>query len=560
MSLLFWMNRKDVTSVYLCSHNSAGAIFMPFYRRVTMEVIQIQQVKYYIGARKLLDLKHLQVQAGQRIGIIGKNGSGKSTLFSLIEQQNKPDSGSIQTTGRIELLPQLKEKIGHKSGGEVATEYFVRTLAKSPSILLADEPTTNLDTKNIEWVKDQLQRFKGTLLLVSHDRSLLDDLCDTIWGLDEGKITVYTGNYSQYKEQKEIEQREHETEYKKFKQKERQLTEAIRLKEHNAQKLTQLPTKGIPSSEAKLYKMEYTSKQKKMHQNTKALETRLDRLEKVEKPQEEQPIKMDLPHERAFKNKTIIRAEDLEGNIGGKRLWQPTTFFINGGDKVGIIGPNGSGKTTFLKMLLANKNDHLYCSPSMKIGYFDQNINILNEKQTILENVQKDSKQEETLIRTVLARLGFYKADVHKKISVLSGGERVKVSLAKIFVSDCNTLILDEPTNYLDLQALEALEELLVDYEGTILFVTHDRYFVEKIATKILAIENKNLNMFEDNYEQYQKRNTEQSRNILEEERAVLELEIVAVLGELSDPMLDEERKSALDARFEALVAKKNRL
>ena len=298
----------------------------------------------------------------------------------------------------------------------------------------------------------------------------------------------------------------------------------------------------------------------KLHQNTKALETRLEKLDAVEKPKEEIPIKMTLPNTRAFENKTIIRAEKLAGQIDDKELWKPTTFFLKGGDKVGIIGSNGSGKTTLLKKIIERSDANLSVSPAVKIGYFAQNMEILDTDKSIMENVKESSKQSETLIRTVLARLGFIGEDVYKYIKVLSGGERVKVSLAKIFVSDCNTLILDEPTNFLDIYALEALEDLLKNYEGTLLVVSHDRQFISAISSKIIAFEDKELNLFEGSYEAYINRSTSESRNVKGEQLMKIEMEITAVLSQLSDPLLTKNEKETLDDKFQKLLKEKQSL
>ena len=300
----------------------------------------------------------------------------------------------------------------------------------------------------------------------------------------------------------------------------------------------------------------YFQKIKKgLHQSLKSLETRLKKLEEVEKPEEDSPIKMTLPNERSFKNKTVVRAEKVAGEISNQKLWNPTTFFLKGGDKVGIIGPNGSGKTTLLKKILNESDSDIYLSAAVKVGYFSQNMDVLDADNTIIENVKKESKQTETLIRIVLARLGFYQNDVEKKVKVLSGGERVKVSLAKIFVSDCNTLILDEPTNFLDVYALEALEELLIEYEGTVLIVSHDRSFISSIATKILAFEDNELIFFEGTYEEYLNRDQENERDIKADELARIENEIAAVLSQLSIEPTDE-----LDKKFQELIKKKREI
>lgn len=539
---------------FLCLRFFMGGIFMT--------VIRINQLKLTLGSRKLLDLKNLQVQAGKRIGIIGKNGSGKSTLFKVLAGEIEADIANFSVNGTIAMLPQMKPTTStNKSGGEISQDYIVHVLKKAPRILLADEPTTNLDTSHIEWVEKKLNEFQGTLLLISHDRTLLDNVCGKIWELEDGEITEYVGNYSDYVAQKANEQKHQQKEYDKFKHKEQQLKQAISQKEQEAARATKKP-KNVSNSEARQLGAQtyYAGKQQKLHQNTKALETRLEKLDAVEKPKEEIPIKMTLPNTRAFENKTIIRAEKLAGQIDDKELWKPTTFFLKGGDKVGIIGSNGSGKTTLLKKIIERSDANLSVSPAVKIGYFAQNMEILDTDKSIMENVKESSKQSETLIRTVLARLGFIGEDVYKYIKVLSGGERVKVSLAKIFVSDCNSLILDEPTNFLDIYALEVLEDLLKEYEGTLLVVSHDRQFISAISSKILAFEDMELNLFEGSYEAYINRSTSESRDIKGEQLMNIEMEITSVLSQLSDPLLTKNEKEALDDKFQKLLKEKQSL
>lgn len=523
--------------------------------------LMIHQIKLTIGIRDLLNIKNLQVRSGQKIGIIGRNGCGKSTLLKILVNQQRADIANFSLSGMIRLLPQLKETNDHRSGGEVSQDYLVHVLNQSPKILLLDEPTTNLDASHVEWVEKQLKNYHGSLLLVSHDRKLLDEVIDTIWELKDGKIEEYTGNYSDYLIQKEIQQKHHQKEYDKYKRHKRELEQALDYKNRQAAQSIKKP-KQLSNSEARMKgaKPYFAKLQKGLHQNAKAIEKRLERLEEVEIPKEEIPIKMSLPNTRSFINQIIIRAQNIKGEVPGKTLWNKTTFHLKGGDKVGIIGPNGSGKTTFLKQVLADDKISLKVSPSVKIGYFAQNLKNLDENKSILENVKEGSIQSETLIRTVLARLGFLGTDVNKQIHVLSGGERVKVSLAKIFVSDCNTLILDEPTNFLDLYAMEALEKLLQNYDGTILFVSHDRQFISSIATKILAIENQKMTFYDGTYKEFKKHSEAEERDTDAEKLMTIEMAITTVLSKLSDPLLPEENKEKLDKKFQELLKKKKQL
>ena len=350
-----------------------GLFFMPpDFRRNFMNVVNILHLKVTIGTRNLLDLKNLHVQEKQRIGLVGKNGSGKTTLFKALLGEVDTDISNFSTKGRLAMLPQLKYAETTKSGGEISQDYIVQVLNQSPNILLADEPTTNLDTSHVEWVESKLSEYQGTILLISHDRTLLDSICNTIWELEEGEITEYKGNYSDYIEQKENKKKHQQKEYEKFKQKEQQLEEAIIQKDRQAERATKAP-KNLSSSEARIKgaKPYFAKLQKGLHQNRKALQTRLEKLEEIKKPKEEYPIKMTLPNTRSFENKVILRAQKVAGQVGDKKLWKPTTFFIRGKDKVGIIGANGSGKTTLLKKIMDKEDKSIFLSPAVKIGYFD---------------------------------------------------------------------------------------------------------------------------------------------------------------------------------------------
>lgn len=435
-----------------------------------MIFLEANQVKMYVKDRLLLDIKHLNIQNGERIGLVGRNGSGKTTLMEMLAGKRAADDGNIVSNATRELLPQLKNTNTTKSGGEITQDYISQSLAKKSDILFADEPTTNLDTVNIEKLEGQFKRWQGAFVIVSHDRAFLDSLCTKVWELDEGKVQEYKGNYSDYTRQKELEEKQHQNAYEQYEKKKGQLENALELKERKAQRATKKPKK-VSASEAKITgaKPYFANKQKKLRQAGKAIETRLEKLETVEKIKELPPVKMSLPNEDTFRGRTILHLNDLKGTAGKRILWQIKNIVVRGGDKIAVIGKNGSGKTTLLKEIVANEAEGVSLSPAVKVGYFSQNLDVLDVNKSILENVSETSNQSETLIRIVLARLSFFRDDVYKKVAVLSGGERVKVAFSKLFVSDINTLLLDEPTNFLDIEALKALEGLLLDYEGTIL-------------------------------------------------------------------------------------------
>lgn len=520
-----------------------------------MVITEINQLKYEIQGHILFEIEHLQIHAKERIGLVGKNGTGKTSLLEIIAGKKQAQSGKIGGNTTSSLLPQLKDTNTIKSGGEVTQKYIDQALSEKAALLLADEPTTNLDTEKIEKLEKNFSRYHGAIILVSHDRAFLDAICQTIWEIDNGKVTVYKGDYSAYAEQKELKIRQQEAAYESYLQKKQQLENALELKEQKAQRATRKP-KNVSKSEAKITgaKPYFAKKQKKLQQAAKSIETRIDKLEKAEKIREQPKIKMLLPNEEALKGRFIIRAENIPGEIGEKTLWNAADFHIKGGDKVALLGNNGTGKTTLIKKIIRG-DAGISVSPAVKYAYFSQNLDILETNETILENVMSTSIQDETTVRTVLARLHFFRDSVYKEVNVLSGGERVKVAFAKLFVSDCNTLILDEPTNFLDIDAVEALEQLLIDYEGTVLLVSHDRTFIGNIADRIFAITNEKLATFDGNYEQFKNYKPKPAMDTKEQQLLVIENKITEVLGKLSI-----EPSEALEQEFETLIRKKRKL
>lgn len=520
-----------------------------------MIIVEASHLKHYVQDRLLLDIKKLKVHQKDRIGLVGRNGSGKTTLLQMLANKILPKEGEVIQHANVELLPQLKQTNTTKSGGEVTQEYTQKAINSNAALLLADEPTTNLDTKHIEWVEKKLHEWQGALIVVSHDRTLLDALCSTIWEIKGGQLTEYKGNYSDYTRQKEVENNQEQQAFEKYQKEKKQLEEAIRQKEEQAQRATKKP-KHVSNSEARIKgaKPYFANKQKKLRKTVKAFGSRLENLETIKKPHEIPPIQMNLPNEKSFKNQVILRAEEVTGIVEERILWKTANFYMRGGDKLAVIGSNGSGKTTLIKKII-NQEAGITISPSIKIGYFAQNLNILANAKTILENVQSTSNHNETLIRTVLARMHFFNEDVYKPVNVLSGGERVKVALTKVFLSDVNTLVLDEPTNYLDVESLEALETLLNEYEGTIIFVSHDRQFIKNIATRILEIQNKELTFFEGTYKQYKTHQSEEKRDLQQDASLLLETKISEVLSRLS-----VEPSEELEREFQELMKEKRKL
>ncbi|MFC4402154.1 Vga family ABC-F type ribosomal protection protein [Gracilibacillus xinjiangensis] len=518
-------------------------------------LLQAKQLNISVQARTLIEIDALEVHEGDRIGLVGKNGTGKTTLLHTIAGKLEPEQGDIFRYTKIELLPQLKQPDGHKSGGEITQNYIQQAFTRKLGLLLADEPTTHLDTKHIEWVEQMMKNWRGAFIVVSHDRAFLDAVCTKIWEVNNGTIREYNGNYQAFQIKKQQELQQQEQAYENYRTKKQQLERALDLKEQKANRATKKP-KHTSQSEAKITgaKPYFAKKQKKLQQTAKAIETRLEKLEKVAKPFEEKSIEMELPHQAKVKGRNLIQVRHLSGRVGDKKLWKDANFLIKGGDKVAVIGENGCGKTTLIRKLLA-EDHHVVISSACQIAYFKQDLSLLDLNKSIIENVKETTKHDETLVRTVLARLHFFRDDVYKTVRVLSGGERVKVSLAKIFLSDSNTLVLDEPTNFLDLEAMEALEKLLINYDGTVFFVSHDRRFVEKVATKIISIEEQKLIFFDGNYQQFKNRSQMGKKDDLAEQKLLIETKITDVLSRLSIGPSE-----ALEKEFQSLLKQKQAL
>jgi len=513
-----------------------------------MNVLEANHVKIEVQNRLLVSAERLLIGAGDRIGLVGKNGSGKTTLLRVLSGYDNPAGGSVQVKGRVTVLPQLKQIDAQKSGGELTQRLIAEALLEEPKLLLADEPTTHLDTAHIEWLEKQLSSFNGAVLTVSHDRAFLDAVCTVIWELEGGRLRTYSGNYTAYAAQKEEERRRHEIEYETYERTKKGLEQAIAVKEQRAARAVKKPA-SIGSSEARNMKPHYAKRQKKLQQTAKAIEKRMEKLEKVEKPRKKAPIQMSAAKQESLKGRVVVRAEKLSGKAGLRPLWQPADFIIKGGEKIVLIGSNGSGKTTLLKKIIQG-DENLTLAPAARVGYFSQHLDVLEPHLSILENAKGRSGHDEALIRTVLARLGFQREDVFKKVGVLSGGERVKTVLAQLLLSDANMLVLDEPTTFLDTEALEALESLLSEYIGTVLFATHDRRFAEKIAEKVIAIHDRSLHMFDGKLTEYRQKQGMSKRDEQAEGKLVLETKIAEVISRLSIGP-SEELEKELERLFE---------
>lgn len=524
-------------------------------------VLELKNISKYYGDRKILEIDDLKIYENEKIGIVGQNGSGKTTLLNMIVGRVKPDTGEIihkQNILYMEQFEEINQENKKLSGGEKKKEAFHKKVWNQNGILLLDEPSSNLDRNGINHIEKELKKYQGTILIISHDRSLLDEICTAIIEIKDGKVKRYEGNYSKYTLQKEAEVKRKEFEYMQYISEKQRLEKAIHISKNTAKEVRKTP-KRMGNSEARLHKRGVENIREKLEGHTNALQTRLDKLEVKEKPQNNQKIYMKYQTEESVKNKVAVNIENLNIKLGDKLLFENASCVVKTNRKTALIGENGAGKTTLIKQVI-NGNYHIKVNPNIKIGYFSQDFTNLDFTRTVLQNVMQDTNQSEMIVKNILANLLFKDKDLEKKIQDLSGGERVKVSIAKILVSDNNLLILDEPTNFLDIESIESLEKLLKEYNGTILFVTHDKTFIDHIATDILVIKNYKIIEYEGNYSsylQYEKERNKTKQNKNENDKLLLDFKLSQITSELAVTK-DEKRKKELEEEFNELIKLKH--
>lgn len=540
-----------------------------------MLILDINNLKKYYGYRLILDIKDLKVYSNDKIGLVGLNGSGKTTLLNLIAKELNHDNGIIKTTMEPFYIKQLEDEVNREvdneyiskfglkdknkefmSGGELTRLKIARFLTDNRKFLLADEPTSNLDFDGINLLVEKLVSFDGCMIITSHDRDLLDKVCNKIVEIEDGKIKLYEGNYSDYRMQKDLEKKTQELEYDIY-IKEKERLQATLIDTRKKSNKINGPPKRMGNSEARLHKMGGQKAKKTLDNKVKSIAKRIDKLEVKEKSREIDKIKVDIKGDEIF-SKVVIEGKNITKSFGQRTLFKNSNFQIYNKSKVALIGNNGSGKTTLLKMIMENA-PNIHISKKANIGYFSQNLNILDENKTIIENILESSIYLESDARNMLARFLFKRDDVYKKVSVLSGGERVKVSLAKILLSDFNMLILDEPTNYLDIYSIEAVEEALKNYSGTLLFVSHDRRLVENVGDTIMIIENEKISTFKGTFSEYNNRGKENELKDLLYKKAILENRLSQVIGLLSTST-NEEEKEKLDLEYQDILRELNKI
>lgn len=476
-----------------------------------MFLLQARNLKKSFGARTLFSVGKLEIHDGDRIGLVGANGAGKSTLLNILCGGESADEGTVDRRCRIALVRQSGEPEGEgdgrllrewavadsarKSGGERTRAALAAAFSRGDPLLFADEPTTNLDLDGIERLQKQLCDYPGAVVLVSHDRALLDRVCTAVWAIEEETVRVFPGGYSDWIAERDRERAYRQFEYEQYRsEKARLLAEARSLREQ-ARGMRKMP-KRMGLSEARLHKGAAPVPQGTVEARAKALSRRAARLDAKERPESLPEVRMALGAAHPVTAKTAARIEGLTVRYGARTVLNDASFSLPTGSHTVMLGPNGAGKTTLVEHLMRGGDCARFAS-GVKAGYFSQNHEVLDPEKTVLENARADSGFAEHEVRTILANLGIAGDDVHKRVSALSGGERAKAVFARLLASDCNLLLLDEPTNHLDLYAAEALVGLLKKWRGTLLVVTHDRRLVGEMAERLLFVENGGVTAFE---------------------------------------------------------------
>lgn len=540
------------------------------------ELLRLLNLGFDIKELTIFEKVNANVQQGDIIGIIGKNGAGKSTLLQLINKDLLPIQGQIkwiQHELKMEMVEQeteshhteklntierdLLEKwhvpslsFAQLSGGEKRKARLATGFSKGADILLLDEPTNHLDETSIELLLKQLMEYKGTIIVVSHDRYFLDAVATKIWSIEGNKLIEHIGNYSSYMKVREQSRLSQQREYDK----QQKMVERI---EGQLKELTLWSQKAhAQSTKREGFKEYYRVKAKRTDAQVKSKQKRLEKeLEKtkVERVEPEYNVQFSI-HTKQKTGKRLLELQNVSKSFNGRNIFTNINFTIQHGEKVAIVGPNGSGKTTLLKVMMGQESSEgiVWVSPSANIGYLTQEVFDLPLEQTPERLFYQETFEERGKVQTLMRHLGFMSVQWTEPIRNMSMGERVKCKLMKYILEEKEVLILDEPTNHLDLPSREQLEDTLAQYDGTLIVVSHDRYFLEKTTTSKLVLSNQSI--------QKQWNELTPKKESLDEIRLKLETERQEVLGKLSFMTEKDKEYEELDLKFNELTKQINKL
>lgn len=538
-------------------------------------LLNVDNISKFIKHNEILKDISFKLYRKDKVGIVGKNGIGKTTLLRILVSELESDTGHVKFYGKYGYLPQNlfieshmyvyelmeetkkygeflellnrfglntieQQKIQTLSGGEKTKLYLIRLLLQNPDILILDEPTNHLDYESIEWLKNFINSFNGAVLMVTHDRYFLDKTVSKIFELEDKHITEYSGSYTFYANKKKAELDKARLEYGIYVKEKRKLEAAARKHMERANKYNNMSKDDFQRHKAA-----------KIAKRSKAIISRLENMEEKEKPSIQKTIKIKLEGSSEKTSNILIRVEQISKTYH-RTIFKNISFNIISSTRAALIGKNGVGKSTLLKSLVGKVpvEGKIYIPPSIKIGYFSQELEELDLDCTILQEMKKTYK-DESHIRTFLGCMLFRRDDVYKKIGDLSFGERVRVAFLKLMLEENHLLILDEPTNFLDIPTREIIEEALLDYEGAILLVSHDRYFVDKIATEVWELTEQGLVQYFCPYTDYlDKIKLSFSKEIIDIKEKILKLEME--LSHISFKLMNckDEEKSGLEEEY----------
>ena len=521
-------------------------------------------VKEFEVGHKILDGLTFQVDTGERVGLLGPNGCGKTTLLRILTGVMDYDEGDVviapgKRMGLISQIPvypagytvedvlatafeplremeremaalaeqmgegtdpallarydkltaafeaaggyetdtktnkvcngltipqSMREQLFDKlSGGEKTRVNLARLILEDTDILLLDEPTNHLDLRATEWLEEYLDKFKGTVLTVSHDRYFLDKVVNRIVEIQGGKAEFYSGNYSFYVVEKE-----------------RRYEEKLRQYEKEQAKIEQL------EKAAEQMRIWAYSGMDKTFKRVKSMEKRIERMRTTDRPTKERKMEVRFG-EREFRGDEVLTIKGLTKSFGERTLFSNLSLEVAGGERIALLGDNGSGKTTLLKILLGEEEPDagkVRMGPTVKVGYLPQHVHFDHPERNLVDTLIYEQDCTAQTARNRLAAFKFRGEDVFKPVSALSGGEQSRLRLCMLMDEKINLLILDEPTNHLDIQSREWIEEAVEEYEGNLLFVSHDRYFIDRFASRIWMLEDGHITDFRGNYQEYQ--------------------------------------------------------
>ncbi len=566
-------------------------------------LIKCNKIKKDFGDVSVLKDINLEIERGERVGLVGGNGAGKTTLANIIFGNLICDAGEIiwgeedlkvgyliqstyYTSNTInsmfqdtkEVIKGFFERAGQLglknvkswdntrfdglSGGEKTKLALAHIWAEKPNLLILDEPTNHMDFQGIQWLINEINKYKGTIIIISHDRYFLDECVGRIIELENGVIHSYKGNYTFYRNEKK---RQYDSQLNAYSIQEK-------YKQKIAQDIHQLKNWSDKSHRESRKKAKQVAGKKeyfraKAKKKDKQVKSKLKRIEKIElegvkKPNAEAKINFEFDGVEK-KGKRMIEAINISKAYGEHVLFKNSSFYIQRGDRIGLFGRNGCGKSTLIKAVMGEESlddGKMSISASAQIAYLSQDVLELNEEKTVLEVFDIVSKEKLSKARTLLSNMGFTQLMINKQIRQLSLGERTRIKIAQLILNENTMLILDEPTNHLDLRSREKLEETLEAYNGTILIASHDRYMLERICDKLLVFENGSIKRNEYGFKEYIDRNqkTDQCPQNKEEEKLILENRISYILAQLSQYSPQHPEYQKLDAEFNALMKKKN--